>query len=91
MVFLPGASETIAMQIAERMRKAVEQADIPFERERIRITASFGVVSVQKLREDDFDGLLKKADQAMYAAKNAGRNSVILLREEAPADVALQK
>ena len=80
-VFLPDTSETMALQAAERMRLAVEAGDILIEQERIRITASFGVVSVQDLREDDFDGLLRKADQALYAAKNAGRNSVVLLPE----------
>jgi len=60
-----------AMQIAERLRQ--EYADLRMAPES-RLTASFGVASHRAgLRVDD---LLRNADDALYRAKNAGRNRV---------------
>src|SRR3954447_5066270 len=67
---LPGCSSALALQVAERLRAAVEEAptDVP-------ITASAGVATFPY---DGIDaiGLLSAADQALYAGKRAGRNTV---------------
>ena len=66
-----------AQQAGERMRRAVESE--PFRAGEICqvITVSIGVAA---LRPDDktFDDLLRRADQALYAAKTGGRNRVEL-------------
>ncbi len=67
---LPGCSSGLAMQVAERLREAVEEAstDIP-------VTASAGVATYP-YDGIDIAGLLSAADQALYASKRAGRNTV---------------
>lgn len=66
-----GAALEVAATRAERLRVAIEQAEWP---QGIRVTCSFGVAQMvpgENLRE-----LLKRADDALYAAKRAGRNCV---------------
>lgn len=68
-----------ARQLAERMRLAVETA--AFEATRgAQMTASFGVASA---RSGSLSILLKGADRALYEAKQAGRNRVVIAMPEA--------
>ena len=64
-----------AEQVAQRMRVAVERLEIEFDGQKIPVTASFGVATVPTHALDE-DGLFKAADEALYAAKHAGRNRV---------------
>jgi len=57
---------------AETLRVAIESA----KPNGLTITASIGVAAYSK--NDDFDSLFEKADRAVYQAKNAGRNKVII-------------
>jgi diguanylate cyclase (GGDEF)-like protein len=74
-VILPGADEDGALQIAERVRRALEKDPVIFEGARISITASLGV-AVWPVDGKDAAALLASADRALYAAKQAGRNRV---------------
>lgn len=67
---LPSAS-----RLAEKLRARVSAMEIPFEGNTIRITVSIGI-SVQRPADDNLDTLMSRADSAMYAAKNAGRDRV---------------
>jgi two-component system cell cycle response regulator len=75
---LPTTEKTAAMTIAERLRKYVAarvfaagpKAGIP-------VTISIGVASLAE-NADTFEKLLKRADEALYAAKREGRNRVVL-------------
>lgn len=77
-VCLPGANENQVKYAAERIRRNVEKMEIllPDSSEPIRITASFGAASFQVNSSDHLDALIKRADDAMYKAKNEGRNRV---------------
>jgi diguanylate cyclase (GGDEF)-like protein len=83
---LPDTSRDGGAQLAEKLRQAIEQLEIP-DLDR-RLSASFGVAT---LPGDAMNGeqLLRAADRALYAAKNAGRNRVEVVRsgegrDEAP-------
>ncbi len=71
-------SKEQAMQLAERMRKIIE--DYPFPKEETQpngnLTVSIGVATF-KVDADNADELVKKADSALYRAKESGRNRVI--------------
>ncbi len=80
-VLLPGTPMDVAVKIAERIRHAVAERafdvgtpDAPLQ---LNVTTSIGVAGFE--REDDtLDTILKRADEALYAAKDAGRNTVRL-------------
>jgi diguanylate cyclase (GGDEF)-like protein len=71
LLLLPGADEDAAARIASTLRVAVES----LRPEGLHVTASFGVATAVG-DEAAFARLMKRADQAMYAAKNGGRNRV---------------
>ncbi len=67
-----------AVEIAERLRTAVEQ-EYGFLTESLPIGASIGIAqSDAGWRAASVDHLIRRADQAMYAAKNSGGNRVAL-------------
>ncbi|MBW1736322.1 MAG: diguanylate cyclase [Deltaproteobacteria bacterium] len=83
-ICLPGATGTESRTVAERMRKSVEEMKImlPESSQSVRITASFGVVTLRLELEDSMDSLIGRADDAMYMAKREGRNRVCAAGEE---------
>jgi two-component system cell cycle response regulator len=78
-ICLPGAGQANACLTAERMRTAIENAEmlIPDQDVVVKITASFGVASLQPGDEPNIDRLIKRADDALYKAKRQGRNRVV--------------
>jgi len=79
---LPGIDLQAGLEVAERLREAVEQArptDIP-------ITLSLGV-SAARGAEVDYDTLFKAADEALYEAKHAGRNRVVAAPQQGRVEV----
>lgn len=76
---LPGCSIRVAQFIAERLRQRIEECfanDAELSGISHRLTASFGVA--QRVRGEPLANLLRRADEAMYAAKSQGRNRVCL-------------
>jgi diguanylate cyclase (GGDEF)-like protein len=71
-VILSGSTLDEASLAAERLRKSVDEIRVKFEKTEIRITTSIGLA--EALPEDDCASLIKRADTALYAAKEAGRN-----------------
>lgn len=75
-ILLPGTGSAQAMEAGERLRTALSKAGIPLDNGlMLHITVSIGVVTLQD-RPVNIDTLLSQADEALYQAKNAGRNRV---------------
>ena len=91
---LPGANESQAKLVAERMRKRTEQMTVllPEALGSIEITASFGVTSRLMGSEETLMSMTQHADDAMYRAKREGRNRVraALRNERVAPSVELQ-
>lgn len=64
-----------AKQTAERLREAVKKISIPGRGQMINVRASIGVSSYSG-DDDNTDKLMKRADDALYKAKNTGRDRV---------------
>jgi diguanylate cyclase (GGDEF)-like protein len=77
-LLLPDTEAEAARQIAEEIRAEVEGARIPLLDGKLitRITISIGVSGLVPSPDDPILGLLKKADQRLYKAKESGRNRV---------------
>jgi len=65
-----------ALSVAERLRQQIANTTVPVQSGAIQITISLGVA--QALAGEPIDGVLRRADQALYAAKAKGRNRVEL-------------
>lgn len=77
-VLLPEADAPRAVQAAERVLAAIGNASVPGSHGPVRFTASIGVGS-RAPDDADFGSVLQRADRALYAAKQAGRNRVAAL------------
>ncbi|HEY7514605.1 MAG TPA: sensor domain-containing diguanylate cyclase, partial [Vicinamibacteria bacterium] len=76
-VILPGTDEEGALHLAERVRGAIEKHRLVFEGARLELAASLGA-AVWPLDGQEPEALLAAADRALYAAKQGGRNRVVL-------------
>lgn len=75
-ILLPETDQSKALEVAERLRIAIAEASIPMKDGLpVKFTVSVGVASVASA-EDNVDVLLNRADQALYDAKETGRNKV---------------
>ena len=75
-ILLPGTDLTQAEQVAERVRQWVIARPITKAGFEIAVRISLGVANKGSDDNISFDTLLDNADQALYAAKQAGRNQV---------------
>jgi diguanylate cyclase (GGDEF)-like protein len=76
-VLLPGNSDQGAADVAERLCHSVYDAKMPHEASTFgRVTISVGVASVAPGLTDMPDMLMTRADEALYKAKQDGRNQV---------------
>lgn len=75
-VILPQTDGARALEVAERLRQTVAEAELPLERGLpLRFTLSIGVTTLLG-GNANIDTLLGQADRALYAAKRGGRNRV---------------
>jgi diguanylate cyclase (GGDEF)-like protein/PAS domain S-box-containing protein len=81
-VILPQTHLDGAFVLAERLRIGVEQAQVPVQDKTLTLTVSIGVAEFDRNITDP-DQVLKLADDALYAAKNAGRNRTMRAKSSA--------
>ena len=86
-LLLPFTRTEEAVMVAERLRNAVEKTIINLAKvnpeapqKTINVTISIGIYEFKST--DETDDLLKKADKALYEAKETGRNKVVINRDE---------
>ncbi len=75
-LILPNTDEEGARLVAESMRENVENTEIDTDHGPLKLTLSAGVCSSIVLTAEDEKNLLEKADEALYVAKQQGRNRV---------------
>jgi len=75
-LLLPATPPAVGAKLLETLRAAIEACPFHFKGERVTITISMGLASFRTGEHSDL--VLKRADQALYRAKNAGRNRVEL-------------
>jgi diguanylate cyclase (GGDEF)-like protein len=73
LALLPDDDATGAATVAETLRAAVERMGVRFDEKMLRVTASVGWATLEPGEEPD--DVLRRADDALYAAKRAGRNT----------------
>jgi two-component system cell cycle response regulator len=73
---LPQTEIADARQLAERLRRAVEAHAVKVPAGEIRVTVSIGVARYPSANVASPDDLIREADQALYRAKEGGRNRV---------------
>lgn len=90
MVVIVKANESEAFEIADRIRRNIEQLQIHTKEGSIGVTASFGVSQIDSYElsvaqkntiGESFEKWIKKADENLYMAKNNGRNCVCASKE----------
>ncbi|MBN1652727.1 MAG: GGDEF domain-containing protein [Deltaproteobacteria bacterium] len=71
-----------AYRVAERIRKSVEEYAFQYDGKPMRITVSIGIAGLPNKEVKVAEHLLVAADQALYEAKNTGRNKTVVNRGE---------
>lgn len=71
MIIAPQTIQTSARTLAEKLRKVIELRSFPHGEP---VTVSFGVAEMKA--RDTLESLIRRADEALYAAKHHGRNRV---------------
>jgi diguanylate cyclase (GGDEF)-like protein len=80
-ILLPGATASEAMDVAERCRAALCRAPVMHEGAPVDVTASLGVCGLPANTVQRASRFLELADQALYAAKDGGRNRVVCYQD----------
>ena len=77
LIVLPGASMTDATVVIERIRRRVESSKLQYGSYSIAYTFSAGVCSYPAKGIKEPEDMVRLADQALYKAKNKGRNCIV--------------
>jgi diguanylate cyclase len=73
-LLMPATAPMVGAKLLEILRAAIEACPFHFKGERVTITISMGLTAFRPGEHSDL--VLKRADQALYRAKNAGRNRI---------------
>jgi diguanylate cyclase (GGDEF)-like protein len=86
LVVLPGSDEVQVSAVAERVRQAIAEEPFRIDQGLLAVTVSIGTTVIQPLFDTEKDALAA-ADNALYEAKNSGRNRVTVAIPRARARV----
>jgi diguanylate cyclase (GGDEF)-like protein len=75
-ILLPGCDPKCALAFAERLRLAIGNEPMNIPEGMISLTISLGVATSSRWKPETVDALIQAADQALYRAKEKGRNRV---------------
>jgi diguanylate cyclase (GGDEF)-like protein len=78
LIVSPGTTQAEAVVLAERVRRSIGRETIIEGNKEVSVTVSAGVALLSKA-DDGTEMLLKRADDALYRAKQEGRNRVVAL------------
>ncbi|MBV1756446.1 MAG: GGDEF domain-containing protein [Dethiosulfatibacter sp.] len=76
-VCLTGTDKEFAWNVAERMRKSIEDNVFNYDGEKIKLTSSFGLHTLNNKEMIDYETLIQCTDKKLYEAKKTGRNKVL--------------
>ncbi len=74
-VVMPNTDIQGAGMVAEKIRKTIEENGVEFNNSTVNVTVSLGVSTIDR-KNDTLENLVRKADEALYKAKDTGRNRV---------------
>jgi diguanylate cyclase len=77
-ILLPGTTEKPASKIADRILGLVRELEIKIDEHSLKITVSIGIAGY-RIGKENWEGLLKRADQALYKSKENGRDQWSIL------------
>ena len=80
MAVLPAASADDLRRVGERIRKSVEDSVLAVDARSVRVTVSVGGAAFPNPHVETEDMLVQRADEALYRAKESGRNRVEITR-----------
>jgi two-component system, cell cycle response regulator len=80
-IVMPQTSKANALIVAQRIAGQIAFLEHSFQGETIMLTASMGIADIADLKVVDAENLVKAADIALYEAKRAGRNKIVLFDE----------
>jgi diguanylate cyclase (GGDEF)-like protein len=75
-ILLPETNRSRAFVVAERCRKQIEEMETVFGDKTVRVTASFGLVSLPDKRISGVRDIISIADKNLYTSKREGRNRI---------------
>ena len=84
-ILLPERDVTEAVEVADAVRVKIAESLVRIDDKKISVTASFGVSHVHLVQADFKEAIklaVRRADHALYAAKDNGRNNVQLYKED---------
>ncbi len=82
-IILPGTNAQQAFPMAERIRAEVALRTLETAKQPVTVTISMGIAGIaENSKDDNLETLLRQADLALYAAKAAGRNEIIIYQLE---------
>jgi diguanylate cyclase (GGDEF)-like protein len=83
-VVLYEASREYVAEVLTRIQRSIAELNIPHEASRVasRLTVSIGAAFILPSSSRTYEGLIQLADEALYGAKEQGRNCVVVLEAE---------